>query len=660
MKKAMALFVLLFVMIALAPPDADARRSRDPQYLYILVGPDGRLMSETAPDVYWRLHSAFKFAGLINVKDENKTRKALDKAGMTSLSESRILSAIRAISKDQREKYIFAQMITGNWDEGDVKMWLIEDGKTQMEGESIRFSPTQKPTLGPVDTVMLGAMQAFETYGGDSDKLKEIEKFGDLDKITGAYRQTGGRGLVFSRQYQLESTRARMMMKYEASIELAKKAIGLDPYWPANYATLGEVLEEDEKQALFPDIVEDAIRQYAETPGMLLVLAESLDVENDQLKLQAVLEKIKKHFGDHYKVIDIEIKLHVRKKEYDVLPDMIRRYYLAGGITAKEKRTLSLDMGKTLWENEKYEKAIEVYEIILKHDKQASIYLEIAKCHDKLGNKLKRLDALLGAFEQLPDESMTWTIIDIARDTGTTSVALKRLGDLADRLPDDTTSRCAIGLLQTLDRDLPRALKSYKEARRIDPSDRYSAYYRLVSIGALGTAEEFDQAKGLFESNFGTADMMDVTANVVRLLGFEGGVRLLAPEANIGATDFEVFFDLSTCYLALDDWKSFKKLFKVMEEYEEAKNSAQWGLILAIWYGKKKRDSVLERVIETAEKAARERKGKSLKPNYRFSLFKHHVVKKLDHRQAKNAEIYLEFIFGKYTVGNLTHHLTNK
>lgn len=660
MKKAFALIVALFFILAVAAPDADARRrSKDPQYLYILVGPDGRLMSETVPDIYSRLHSSFQSSGLIELKDENKTRKVLDKAGITSFPESTLFSKVRAISNDQKEKYIFAQMIVGKYDEGKVKMWLIEDGKTQIDGESVRFSPFHKPTLGPIDTLMLGAMLTFESYGGDGEKLKEIEKFGDLNSIAGEYRRTGGRGLIFSRQYQLESTRARMMMKYAASIELANKAIRLDPFWPGNYATLGEALKEDDKQALFPSIVEKGMRQYAETPGMLLVLASSLDIKSDELKLRKVLEKIKRHYGDHYRVIDIEIKLHIQNEEFDIIPEMIRRYYLAGGISAKEKRSLSLEMGKALMEKKKYKKAIEIYEIILENDKQASIYLEIAKCHDILGNKLGRFDALLGAFEQLPDEALTWTIVDIARDTGTTSVALKRMSDLANRLPDDATSRSAVGLLQTLDRDLPRALQVYEEAIRINPDDRYCAYYRLISIGALGSEEEFNNAKTLFESGFGTVDMMDVSGKVVRLLGFEGGVRLLQPEANMGATDFEVFFDLATCYLALEDSKSYKKLFKVVEEFED-KNPAQWGLMLAVWYGKHRRDSVLERVIEMAKKADLKRRAKSEKPSYRFSLFKHHVIKKLDHRQAKSAEAYLDFIFGKYTIGNLTHHLTSK
>ncbi len=659
MRKALLLFAIVFIGIALLPQVAFPVED-EPRYAHILFGPDGRLIFDSMPKVYFSLYTSLSKSSLVKLEDPGETRKILSKANVVKVFPGKMRMLLEKLVKEHDLKNILAQSVEGRYDQGGVYTWLIEDGKWQIKGKWNRVNEKEKPALGAVDTMLAMSMLIFETEKSPVARVMELEKYGTLQSISEGYRVLESKGVRFARGYYLDSMREAINGKWIKAGKSALLAVELDPFWPPNYMALSQAANETGDEKLLVKKVEAGLKTYPDNLGLIMILVSRLDLMVDELRISKLLEKARSIDSENPGLIELEMKFALEQKDFSSVSVLVKRYFESENTTSKGRLTFGLTIAQKLYDLRHYSKAASVYQIVLENSPQASIFLEKARCHEKLGDLEGKLQAELSAFSIMPDQELSWSIIDGARDTREIESTIATLIETGENNPADPIPRFTTGILYTLKGELQSAMELFNKAEKLSDERRQVRFYRLVAVAALGEMEtQFREEFAGYANDFGEhPDTKALGAMLARLLKFERAEFFLKTELDKGSPDFDALFDLGLCYAHMNDYKMFKKVVKSVRKMEH-KEPAKWGLILSVWYGHKKKEKFLEELLEVV-KQVRERKTQGKEGAcYRFDLIKNNTMEKLSEDHKIVVKAYFDFLDDRITSGALAFKLTS-
>lgn len=660
MKKALLLCSALLFILGLAAGVCHGEED-EPEYVHILFGPDQKLIFDTAPNVYLSIYTSVSNSGLLKLKDPGETRKLLADSKIVKVVPDDMRKVLEKFAKDHEVKFIIAQSMEGRYDHGGIYTWLMEDGKWQINGKWTSVNTTDKPALGAMDTMLAMTLLAFETSSGSVSRVMELEKYGALQAIIEGYRILNSKGIIFSRGYYLQSMEETIKLKLKEAKDYAVKAIELDPFWPPNYEALGQVATETGQNRMYIARLEEGLKLYPDNLGLIIIRVNHLDLKVEELKVQKLLAKARQIDPGNPGLIELEVKFALERKDFVSVPKLIKRYFKTENTTLKMRCSFGLKIAQILVEKGEYSPATSIYQTILDSSPQSSIYLEKAKCHKMMGDISGKLSSEISAFSLMPDEDLTWSIVDGARDSNEVETTLEKIIIAADNNQNDPVSRYTLGLLYILQKNLPEALKMFDQAIELSEDGRLESFYRLVAVAGLGDIElEFRKEITGYSKEHGThPDMKAVGSLLVRLLLFDRGEFFLRTELDKAKPNFDALSDLGICYIQMENYKMFKKVFNAMQKIEN-KKPPRWGLLLSVWYGQKRKDKILEQLLEVV-KQIRDSEGTGpVDRCYRFSLFKHNLMDKLNPDQQFVVKTYYDFLDDNISSGTLAHRLTSR
>jgi tetratricopeptide (TPR) repeat protein len=600
------------------------------------------------------VHGSLSKSGIFDVLDLKSTLETIAKAKIDRISAVTMRLIFDNLVKKHSIKYVLAQQISGRMDRGEVFLWLLEDGKLEIKALSTPFNDSQKLPFGAIDTALLTALLVFEPDGGPGTAAVEIEKFGDMTTVLDTYKRLAQDGILFSRRHQLEVTSAIIKGKSKVAAEQADKALALDPFWPDNWKSLVQSAKKFGTARTLPARMQLGLSKYPDNVGLILLLLDQLDPQTNAMQFQALLERAGKIEPDNPALIELEVGFSLDQGTLPPIPALVDRYFASNRTNAHQSRKFGLKTARALHSQGQPELAVQIYSTILEDEPQASIYLEKARGHKAMGDLKGMLIALLAAYDDMPDDTLLWAIVDSARDSGELALALNAITATAKKNYDDPTGNLIAGLLYMLLADSENAGSQFDRAIELSEEPAKAAMFRLTLAYAFALPEQILEAKADYSGKYGPADMIDLGLLLTRLRFFAQGEEVLLPYLKLEEPRFDVAFNYWLCAIGAQNFRGARKALKIARKIE-ATDAKRLGLMVAVEYGMKRKERVLEELLEVSRTIS---ENKSTDTDDRLELFRYQIQPNLENEVVPVTRAYFEFLDGKVTWGALAHKFT--
>lgn len=615
----------------------------DPEFTYVLVDPDGQPMNKTAPEVYKHLHGCLDKSGLVKLMGLGDAAALFEEKQFKSFPQGAISlpTRIKKFTEVLEVQNLVIQFVHGRYDEGETEIWVVENNRFEIKGVSRKFSSKIKPPLGMVDTLTFQILDVLDGSGSHTKKLLQDEKYADLSDIIDRYRGLAGQGTVFSRLHNLEALQALSKHNKNAAEAFARKALAVDPYWPDNYEVLGKVLESQGRQASFSVELKKGLATYKNNLGLMLLKMSRMDPQKDADDLADLMKKARAIDPNQAALMGMAVRLSIAREDYDSVARTMDQFFALENLPLREKKEFGLEVARDLAKKGKYAQGAAVYAIILHHDPQASIFLEKANCHDRMGDLAGRQRAMIHAFTEMPDEQLIRPIINGARDLKKPTETLDALSLAKDTYPEDPAVLNLLALLSIMARN-PEAAAGYaKTMEDQDPGSPNHARVNLFIAAAFLPPEKLPPALQAYNSAFEPLSEVQLGSELFRLGLFDKAEPLLATVFKTKAFELNVLYDLGICYIIMGDSKGFKKTVKKARSIEE-KAPGTWLLFFGTFGAVRQSKGDLEKAVALAKQGAQ-----FAGEPYRTEIFRHHVLTILADPARGMAAAFLDFVLGK-------------